>query len=358
MLRTQLTNPATDIELVEELLPGGRVGLDTEFMRESTFYAQLCLVQIATSRCIYCADPLAGGNLDQFWQALSGCEWVLHSGRQDLEVVYQTSGRMPRSLFDTQVAAGLLGMQPQLGYAQLVKNLFGVELAKGHTRADWSQRPLSNEMLDYAAEDVAYLIEAAVILIDRLEALGRLAWAVEDSAELLDVSLYEFHPADAVERLKAARNLHGRARRAAVRLAAWRERRAQQANRPRQWILKDAVLVELAISNPKTEGQVAAVQGIPAATARRSGSELLAEIRAAEDEMDDYVPPGRPTEKQKATLKRMQAEVSRVSAELGIAAEVIAPRKELAAAMLGDAGGRVFRGWRRELVGDRLLELT
>jgi len=358
MLRTQLTNPATDIELVGELSSGSRVGLDTEFMRERTFYAQLCLVQIATPRRIYCADPLAGGNLDSFWQALCGCEWVLHSGRQDLEVVYQTSGRMPAALFDTQVAAGLLGMPPQLGYAQLVSSLFGVELAKGHTRADWSQRPLSNDMLDYAAEDVAYLLEAAVILIDRLEALGRLSWAMEDSAELLDTSLYEFHPADAVDRLKAARNLHGRTRRAAVRLATWREKRAQEADRPRQWILKDATLVELAVSNPKTQAQLAAVPGLPAATARRAGRELLAEIRAAEDETDDYVPPGRPTEKQKSTLKRMQAEVGRIAEELGIAAEGLAPRKELAAAMLGDAGGRVFRGWRRELLGNRLLELA
>ncbi|MDH4106873.1 MAG: HRDC domain-containing protein [Gammaproteobacteria bacterium] len=357
MLRTRLVNPAADDELVEMLASGGRIGLDTEFMRESTFYAQLCLVQIATPQSIYCADPLIEGELGPFWKALCQCEWVLHSGRQDLEVVYQTAGRMPRHVFDTQVAAGLLGMQPQLGYAQLVKELFDVELAKGHTRADWSQRPLGEAMLDYASEDVAYLLEAATILIDRLEALGRLDWALEDSAALLDPALYEFHPADAIERLKAARNLRGRARRAAVRLAAWREKRAQQADRPRQWILKDSVLMELAGSDPSTEADIGRIPGMPAATARRSGRELLAELQAARDEKDEYVPPGRPDERQKAALKRMQTEVVAISSELGIAAEVLAPRKELSAAIQGDRTGRVFRGWRRELIGDRLLEL-
>jgi len=358
MLRTELIDPAGNNDLVEVLSTGARIGFDTEFVRERTFYAQLCLVQIATPRMIYCADPLSGGDLDRFWAALCSCEWVLHAGRQDLEVVYQTSGRMPRRLIDTQVAAGLLGMPPQLGYAQLVKELFGVELAKGHTRADWSQRPLSSEMLDYAAEDVAYLLEASAILLDRLEALGRLAWAIEDSSELLEPALYEFHPADAVERLKAARNLRGRARRAAVRLAAWREQRAQAADRPRQWILKDAVLLQLATADPSSESRLAAIEGMPAATVRRWGGDLLAELRAARSGEDDYVPPPRPDERQKAALKRIQSEIGSVAAELGVAAEVIAPRKELSAAIQGNMTGRVFRGWRRELVGDRLLGMV
>ncbi len=119
-----------------------RIGLDTEFMREKTFYPQLCLVQIATAEGIYCADPMGGGDLDSFWRGLMKCQWVVHSARQDIEVLYHTSDRMPGTIFDTQIAAGLLGFAPQLGYADLVEELFGVELAKSHTRADWTRRPL------------------------------------------------------------------------------------------------------------------------------------------------------------------------------------------------------------------------
>ena len=154
-----------------------RIGLDTEFMREKTFYPQLCLLQIATDDGIYCADPLNRDDLDSFWQKLMACQWVVHSARQDIEVLYHSSNLMPKALFDTQIAAALLGFAPQIGYAGLVKDLFGVELAKSHTRADWTKRPLPAAALEYAAEDVEYLLPAYEILTERLGKLGREGWA-------------------------------------------------------------------------------------------------------------------------------------------------------------------------------------
>lgn len=357
MLETEITDPGKDEELTAVLVQLNRIAIDTEFMREKTFYAQLCLIQIATPTKIYCADPLTGSDLQNFWQALNGCAWVLHSGRQDIEVFYQTSGCMPTDIFDTQIAAGLLGYAPQIGYATLVKELFGKELAKSHTRADWTRRPLSAEMIEYAAEDVEFLLGACDKMSDRLAELGRLEWVREDSARLLDPSLYEDSPSASFDRLKGARKLTGRARGAAACLAVWREQRAARSNRPRQWIMKDAVLLDLAISNPGDKATLAAVSGMPAATARRSATELLAVLAQADECDDGYVPPARPGEKQKAQLKAMQEEVARKSAELGIAAEIVAPRKELASAMLGNCESRVFTGWRREVVGQRLLEM-
>ena len=114
------------------------IGLDTEFMREKTFFAELCLVQISTENAIYCVDPLGNTDMDSFWKSAMETAWVVHSARQDIEVIYQAAGRMPMRLFDTQVAAGLLGFAPQLGYANLVSELFGVEIPKSHTRADWA----------------------------------------------------------------------------------------------------------------------------------------------------------------------------------------------------------------------------
>lgn len=334
-----------------------RIGLDTEFMREKTFYPQLCLVQIAAAEGIYCADPMGGGDLDGFWRRLMKCQWVVHSARQDIEVLFHTSDRMPGSIFDTQIAAGLLGFAPQLGYAALVEELFGVELAKSHTRADWTRRPLPAAALEYAAEDVQYLLPAYEELSRQLAKLGRLSWAEEDSAYLLRPSLYKGDSRHAVDRLKGARNLRGRARAAAARLASWREDEAERSDRPRQWIMKDAVLLEIASTGPEDQQSLAAIRALAPRTLRRVANVLLQILAAARDDKVEYEPPPKPDEKHKAMLKDLQAAVSACAEELGIAAEIIAPRKELAASLHSDRQSRVFTGWRRETVGGRLLEI-
>jgi ribonuclease D len=283
-------------------------------------------------------------------------QWVVHSARQDIEVIFQTSALMPTALFDTQVAAAFLGLQPQIGYGGLVKELFGVELDKSHTRADWSKRPLKDELLRYAAEDVEYLLPAWEELVTRLERAGRLQWATEDSMDLLDPALYSTDPAAAIERLKGARNLRGRARAVATALATWREAEALRSNRPRQWIMRDPVLIELAIRCPDSKSDLGDIDGLAEKTIRRAGAELLAIIAAASHDDTGYRPPPRPDERQKAALKEMQRQVAACAQQLGIAAELLAPKKELSAAMLGNRESRVFRGWRRELVGERLLE--
>lgn len=334
-----------------------RIGLDTEFLRETTYYPRLCLLQIASSSGIYCADPMGDGDLGDFWRMLMDRCWVVHSGRQDIEVLYLAAARMPREIFDTQIAAALLGYAPQLGYGALVAELFGVELAKSHTRADWCRRPLPREFLEYAAEDVEYLLPAYEMLTARLSELGRREWAEQDAKDLLDQALYVADPTSAIHRLKGARNLRGPARRAAAGLAAWREREALRLNRPRQWILKDAALLEIAVAGPENEQAFGRIAGLPARTARTLGkvlSGIVADARAGDD---DYEPPARPDERQKALLTEMQARVSASAQSLGIVTEVVAPRKELSAALAGERNLRVFKGWRRDVVGNELLQL-
>lgn len=346
--------------LLKVLAREERVGLDTEFMRESTYFPQLCLVQISTASQIFCADPLGGYDLAELWQALVRPSWVVHSGRQDLEVLFLASGLMPNRLLDTQIAAALLGYAPQLGYAALVKELFGVELAKSHTRADWSRRPLAPEYLRYAAEDVEYLLPSYDLLAKRLATEGRLGWAEEDALDLLDRSLYAPDPDAAVYRLKGARYLRGRPRRAAENLAAWREREAVRLDRPRQWILKDTVLLALAVAGPTGEAALARTAGLPPKVLCRSGNELLAILAAAGTDAaspDDYEPPPRSDDTQKQRLKLMLAQVAKIAGDLGIQPEVIASRKELAAALNGERRLRVFKGWRRDLIGEKLLGL-
>lgn len=335
------------------------VGIDTEFVRERTFFAELSLIQLATRSDIFCVDPLAGAAMDDFWDCLLSRTWVLHSGRQDIEVVYQAANRMPAGVFDTQVAAALLGHAPQLGYANLVNELFGAELAKTHTRADWSKRPLTEALLHYAAEDVQYLLPAHSMLAEELDKRGRLDWAREDSAQLLNPGLYEVDAESAIERLKAARNLRGRRRAAAARLAVWREREAIRANRPRQWIARDNVIVAIASSLPDNLSALEDIDGLAPGLVRRRGHRLLEIVAESAGDEHDYRPPAAPSEAQKALLKRLQARVAAHAAELGVSAEVLASRKDLAACAMGrENESRALAGWRRDVIGKDLLELV
>ena len=334
------------------------VGIDTEFMRERTFFAELCLLQVAAGTNLLCVDPLLNDEQDRLWRRLAELEWVVHSARQDLEVVYQTAGVLPQALFDTQVAAGLAGHQPQIGYAGLVKLLFNVELPKTHTRANWAKRPLEEKLLQYAAEDVEYLLPARERLAETLDRLGRLDWAVADSTLLLDTSLYTADPASAIDRLKGARGFRGRRRNAAALLASWRERRAVDRNKPRQWILKDSVLLDIAYKLPKSRSQLKGIQDLPPAVLKRSGDELVELVGQSDRDDGGYRPPAAPNEAQKALLGKMQARVAAVAGDLALASEVIASKKELSAAvMLGRQDSRVFKSWRKPLIGDELLRM-
>lgn len=357
----QLVDLTADGSPLHAVATEPRIGIDTEFMRERTYFAKLCLVQVSTPTEVYCADPVGTGKTGRpnksFWDFILQPEWVLHSGRQDLEVIYQAAGKLPEAVFDTQIAAALLGYQPQIGYGSLVNELFDVELAKSHTRADWSKRPISAALLEYAAEDVKFLLPAYDALVEKLDAAGRLEWAVQDSSDLLNAKLYKVDPDDAIHRLKGARNLRGRARTAAAGLAAWREQEAVRRNRPRQWIMRDPVLINMAIRAPDSKEILAAIEGMPEKTMRRVGDALLRVIADTTEDDGCYEPPTRPNEGQKAALKKMQQYVASVADDLGLATELIAPKKELSAAMFGDRDLRVFSGWRRDVIGHELLAL-
>ena len=335
-----------------------KLGVDTEFMREKTYFAQLCLIQISTPDAIYCVDPLVESGQSEFWKQLLTDSWVVHSARQDIEVVYQTTDKMPREIFDTQIAAGLLGLPAQMGYAGLVKELFDVDMAKSHTRADWTRRPLPDAVLEYAAEDVEYLLPAADILSEKLDKKGRLGWAQQDSQLLLNTSLYDISGEQAIERLKGARNFRGPKRAAAVRLAAWREEEAIRRNRPRQWILRDNVLLDIAYQLPSNEKQLTDIEGMPPKVVSRAGHALIDAVAASSSDENSYQPPRPPDEAQKALLKEMQSQVADCAKDLDIAAETVASKRELSSVINSGAhDSRVFQGWRKDLIGEDLLKL-
>jgi ribonuclease D len=359
MTTALITSPGDLDELGAELAAAPAIGLDTEFMRERTYRAELCLLQTATPSRATCVDPLALEALAPLATALgtSGPVKILHAARQDLEVLWPTVGRVG-PVFDTQVAAALAGFPAQVGYAELVRKLLDHELAKAHTRTDWSRRPLSREQLEYALDDVRFLAPLRDTLLERLDKLGRTAWLAEDLRELASPESFIVDPDCAWQRLKGVQALDAGRQRLAKSLAAWRERRAIDHNRPRGWILDDTALKEIVASVPRDADALAAIAEVPEGVAQRSGAELLQLVREAE--IPEPPPPlprrERPDPAFTNAVKRLVELTRQAAGETGISAEIIAPRRELERLAAGDETVAVLQGWRRELVGDRLLE--
>jgi ribonuclease D len=323
------------------------IGVDTEFLRERTFFPKLCLLQLAAGGRIWCIDTLRIGSLDPLMAVLTAAaaRKVIHAARQDLEAVYLSSKGIVAPVFDTQIAAGCIGLRPQIGYAELVKTLLDVTVPKGQTRTDWSKRPLTREQLEYAADDVLYLGDIAGRLETRLRELGRERWVLEDCLALEDRGLYEPDPSQAWVRLRGLAQLAPPARARAKAAAVWRERLARSRDLPRAWILPDAAIFAVAHGSlpPLNDGLAASLQG------------ALAE---ASQDTEDQEPPqdARPTPEQKAVIDRLGKIVDARAADLEVSAEILAPRGELKALGMGSRDTHSMAGWRREEIGTRLLE--
>jgi ribonuclease D len=344
--------------LAARLAAGTRIGLDTEFLRERTYRAQLCLVQIASAEEAVCVDPLASGTLAPLAQVLAadGIVKVMHASRQDLEVLLPAVG-LTRPVLDTQIAASLTGLPAQVGYAEAVRRVLGKELAKSHTRTDWSRRPLSPEQIEYALDDVRYLLPLAAQLQQQLQRLGRLSWLTEELAALADERALTIEPEDAWLRLKGLGELDEARVRLARALAAWRERRAREHNRPRGWIMEDAVLREIVLQVPRTPAALAGIPDMPPGLARRHGAELLECVSSAR--IPDPAPPlagrPRPDPARDALVRKLGGINQSVARELQLAPEVLATRRDLEQLAAGRRDGPVLRGWRRAVLGERLL---
>ncbi len=335
------------------------IGIDTEFLRERTFFPRLCVIQISTAGQIWCVDALRLEMLPPLVPALTAAATrkVIHAARQDLEAVYLGCQRIAAPVFDTQIAAGCVGMKPQIGYAELAQVLLGVTVAKGQTRTDWSRRPLSAAQLDYAAEDVRHLGSIAALLQARLQELGREDWAHEDCLALSDPALYEPDPALAWERVRGLAQLPPVPRARAMALAVWREREARARDLPRSWILTDAAIFDAAQANPGTPQALRQLRSIPEEFNAGFAQSVLAVLAAeSQREPEDLTPAReiRPTAAQKALVDRLAVLVDARAAELGVSPEILAPRGELKALAQGARQTASQRGWRLAQIGARL----
>lgn len=355
-----ITDGALAGSFLEEAGAQAHVGLDTEFMRVDTYYPGLCLVQVALpGGRLACIDPMSVEPAI-LSDALVGCRGTvcIHSAAQDLEVLKGSLGFLPERLFDTQVAAALLGRGEQVSYAALVHSLFGVELAKGATRTDWSRRPLSSAQIEYAFADVAYLLDIEGVLSEELERQGKHEWLGHACSELLDQYRGDTGP-DVVARFKAGASVPVERQGLLRALVLWREGEAQRRNRPREWIVPGADLVSIARHAPAS---VARLRSIPVSHPDRVGrySDTLLDIVASNVGDAPVAPVWEPrvemSGEQRALAKRLAGRVRAFCRERSVSPAVLATRADLEALVLGRPG-RLDFGWRREVLGEVLDEV-
>jgi ribonuclease D len=339
------------------------VAVDTEFMRQKTYRPILCLIQMAAPGVEGVIDPLAPGlNLEPFYQLMANAAVtkVFHAARQDVEIIVQEAKVIPLPLFDTQIAAMALGYGEAVSYGMLVKKLLKLNHDKTYQAIDWAARPLKPQQLDYALGDVTHLRELYVILQQRLRETGREGWLKEEVALLTDPRTYAFDPAEAWKRMKLGGKTK-QARHVIAALSAWRERVAQEENVPRGRVIKDDAIYEIAKYVPRSLealGRLRAVKDIY----RQRGEAIMAAINGAlagtapQPHLDGAVR-DMPASAA-ATVELLRVLLRAVAADLNIAPKLIASSEELEQlALSDDADIQVLKGWRREMFGEKAIQL-
>ncbi len=360
-----ITKSADVAEFCNEISAAEFVAVDTEFVREKTYWPILCLVQIATPDRAVAIDPLANGiDLQPVYDLMANSSVlkVFHSASQDMQVMFNATGRMTEPVFDTQIAAMVSGYGDQPAYATLVEKIVGVTIDKRSQMTDWSLRPLTDHQIEYAIGDVTHLIKVYNRLTADLESSGRTNWAQEEMGHLRDRGLYDLNPRELWRRVRLRRPTR-RALAVLREITEWREVSAQRRNIPRGWVCRDEALAEIALNAPQTPTALERVRGINERFAHgRDGNAVLDAVQVGMELPDDQCPDpekGRPPLKGHETLVALlQALLKLRCDENGIAAQLVANRRELdRIATEDDPDIRTLTSWRREIYGNDALAL-
>ncbi|OQK16313.1 ribonuclease D [Methyloprofundus sedimenti] len=350
-------------DLCEKMKQESWLAIDTEFLREKTYYPKFCLLQIATLEWVACIDPIAlEGQLDELFTIINdpAIIKVLHSCRQDVEIFYQLSGKLPVPVYDTQLVAPLLGFQENTGYAMLVSGFLNINLSKIHTRTDWSQRPLSDEQIQYAADDVIYLAKIYQMMQQKLEVLGREDWLKEDFEQLMNEDLYDIPPENAWLKIRGKNKLTGKQLAIVQVLAEWREQIAKQDDRPKNWILRDELILDMAKLQPVNLKALSEIRGMNDGFVRRSGKHVCELIAKAQDlpglKLKNKVN-NKKTQQQEAVLDILSGIVRIRADENSLNPVILATRKDLEQLLQDDQESLLLRGWRYSMVGKELQQL-
>lgn len=356
-----VTNDNELDRIVSSALASDRYAIDTEFHRERTYYPQVALIQLAWDDQIALIDPLEVDPKPLAALLESDAVCIVHAGVQDLEVLDLSCGTIPRRLFDTQIAAGFLGVSTG-SLASLLDRVLDVKLPKGDRLTDWLRRPLTDDQLRYAASDVEYLFELTDILLGMLDAEGRTEWAAEEYELLKERPRNRREPEDAVGRIKEARSLKGQAYQIATALAAWRELRAAERNIPVRQVLSDLGIVAIAQLGPSSTEQLRGLRGVEARHLRDGADgQIVAAVKVGRDR----TPPTRQVPRAPELPRHLRPVVTLVTTWIAQLARdhrldpaLLATRADVESLLKNEETCRLNRGWRQELVGKPIAQLV
>jgi ribonuclease D len=354
--------------LCETLAASGSFALDTEFVRERTFYIQLGIVQVAANGVEAVIDPHAVDSLEPLYALVTDAsvEKVVHAGEQDFAALFEKGQIVPNNVFDTQIASALVGYGDQISYAKLVAKVTGVQLSKLETLTDWTARPLTQAQIDYSLEDVRYLAEIRSHLGERLEALGRAGWEREECARLESVDTYQTPEfLDYYKRLKTG-GLNGGSLGVLREVAAWREKTARSRNVPRGWVIRDQSVLEIARRRPTSVKALKQIRSLKPHQIGKDGESIIEAVTRGEqnpvdepaaDKVKYKVPP-----QLDSIARLLDAWLYARATEAEIAPSMLATRGDLKSLAAGHFRAEipklpVLEGWRRELVGQDLLDI-
>ena len=362
-LETQIIETAEELTVFcQQIANAEYIAVDTEFVRDKTYYPKLCLIQIASSDAIACIDPIGLKDLSVLKPVFTNPAQtkVFHAARQDMEILYSEFGVMPNPIFDTQVAATLLGLGEQIGYGNLVKSYLNINLSKQHARADWEQRPLNQEQLEYAADDVRYLIQMYPLILQDLDKHGRRDWLANDFATLTDPSLYQVELSEQWQRVSGNQKLRRKQLAVLQELCTWREQVAMDKDKPRKWILADNHLIAIATQMPTSTAKLANIRGLNEATIDRYGEAIVTAIKKALNKPESEWPEPKKrrqlNKNQEAAIDALMAIAKIKAMQHSINVGAILNRSEVEMLLLGEKDLPILSGWRYNLVGESLKQ--
>ncbi|CDD67517.1 ribonuclease D [Eggerthella sp. CAG:368] len=340
------------------------MAIDTEFLREKTYYARLCLIQVAIEGEVAIIDPFAIKDITLLNDALTSPDVVkiFHASSQDIEILYHETGVVPRPVFDTQIAAALLGKSQQASYSSLVSSYCSVNLPKKDSFTDWSQRPLKDSQIRYAADDVVYLPQIYYDMVEVLNEKNRLHWLDEAFEEISSPEKYEIKPEERYRKLRRVNQLNAQQMAAAREFAAWRELKAQKINVPRKWIVSDEQIVEACRREARTIDELFMVRGMRESLRAENARQAVACIKKGLSCPKEQLPQVHEKPKNEhnvdIVVDLMNAVVHLRARENHIAPQTLAPQAELMKLARGhDDECELLKGWRYKVIGKELKEL-
>lgn len=346
--------------IVKDLRASGEFAFDTEFIGEYTYYPKVCLIQVATRDRIALVDPLGDFDITPMWELLGDPDvrTIVHAGMQDLEPVFRLTGRHPAAIFDTQIAAALVGSRYPVSLSELANVYCGAEMGRGLKFSQWDRRPLSPKQKRYAADDVRYLPLLAERLIERLESMDRLAWAEEEYAAFADPSIYRTDPATRKIKAHGVSKMKLRPKTALRELVIWREEVARERDVSPRELIRDDMLFEIAEAGITEASGLAAIKGIPRAVRRDLADELTAVVRRVFEGPKPKSPPRRqrPTETEEKAMDTAWRLLAERCEAIAVAQPLVASRRALSDVVLArcrgeaDPEGGVCAGWRSGIV--------